>query len=211
MRDEKATTYAASFSVAADFGLRVRQAAQSRQIGRAQRVACLGDGAAWIWELVRVNFPGSIEILDCFHACEHVTELAGLVYPDAGSAHNFAIRWKSLLYDSELDEMFADVYQVVGQTASKDILREMECFRSNRPRMDYKRFRAEGLFIGSGVIEAGCKRIVGQRLKNSAMHWTVPGAAAIVALRCASLSDGIWSQVWEAIRPEIRFFREVLV
>lgn len=203
VRNEKATTYAASFSVAADFGLLVRQAAQSRKISRAQRVVCLGDGAAWIWELARVNFPGAIEILDYFHACEHVTDLARLVYTDAGSANNFAIRWKSLLYDSELEAMLAEIDQVVGPTASKDIAREIEYFRSNRARMDYKRFRAEGLFIGSGVVEAGCKRIVGQRLKNSGMHWTVPGAAAIAALRCASLSDGTWNQVWDALLPEI--------
>jgi hypothetical protein len=62
--------------------------------------------------------------------------------------------------------------------------------------MRYDKFRKEGLFVGSGVIEAGCKSIIGQRLKQSGMHWTVSGANSILALRCI-LRSGRWEDFWE--------------
>src|SRR5258707_8983108 len=67
-------------------------------------------------------------------------------------------------------------------------------FENNAPRMRYHWFRQCGLFVGSGVVEASCKTIVGQRLKQSGMHWTVGGADAIIALRCREASS-----TWEAI------------
>ena len=70
-------------------------------------------------------------------------------------------------------------------------------FNTNIERMRYQRFRSQGLFVGSGVIEAGCKTIAGLRLKQSGMRWTVRGANAIIALRCCTLS-GRWEQFWEA-------------
>jgi hypothetical protein len=61
--------------------------------------------------------------------------------------------------------------------------------------MRYHWFRQCGLFVGSGVVEAGCKSVIGQRLKQSGMHWTVNGADAIIALRTAEASSQ-----WEATR-----------
>lgn len=69
-------------------------------------------------------------------------------------------------------------------------------FEKNKERMRYKAFRNQGLFIGSGVVEAGCRTVIGQRLKQSGMHWTVPGANNIIALRCCILSNG-WEDFWE--------------
>jgi len=70
-----------------------------------------------------------------------------------------------------------------------DLDRALGYFENNAPRMRYKWFRSRGLFTGSGVVEAGCKTIVGQRFKLSGMHWTVPGADAIIALRCREASS----------------------
>lgn len=201
IRHPDSTTYLGGILSADSFGPLVRQAAVSRQVACAARIVVLGDGAAWVWELARVNFPRAIEILDYYHACVHATELSKLVYADEGSAAHFAVRWKALLYDSQMDELFADVQTATNGEDSANITRELEYFRSNRARMDYQAFRQQGLFIGSGVVEAGCKRIVGQRMKNSGMHWTVPGADAIGALRCASLSNVIWEQLWDRLLP----------
>ena len=74
---------------------------------------------------------------------------------------------------------------------------EAEYFERNTERMRYPRFRAQGLFIGSGVVEAGCKTVVGARLKQSGMFWTVRGANAILALRCNRLS-GKFENYWES-------------
>jgi hypothetical protein len=74
--------------------------------------------------------------------------------------------------------------------------KEMRFFRKNASRMRYGEYRAQGLFVGSGVVEAGCKTVIGKRLKQSGMEWTVRGANAIIALRCCHLSGRI-EEFWE--------------
>ncbi len=81
-----------------------------------------------------------------------------------------------------------------------DTLRvELEFFRKNRLRMQYGLFRKCGLFVGSGVVEAGCKTVIGLRLKQSGMHWTVRGANAIISLR-RCLMNGQWEDYWASRR-----------
>jgi hypothetical protein len=75
-----------------------------------------------------------------------------------------------------------------------EVDKELGYFLNNAPRMRYHWFRSRGLFVGSGIVEAGCKSVIGQRLKQSGMHWTIPGADSIIALRCAEASSQ-----WEAI------------
>ena len=82
--------------------------------------------------------------------------------------------------------------------AGGDLRTEANYFEDNKERMRYPKFRKQGLFIGSGVIEAGCKTVLG-RLKQSGMFWTVRGANAIIALRCCQLS-GKFEDYWEARR-----------
>jgi hypothetical protein len=79
----------------------------------------------------------------------------------------------------------------------KTVKTETEYFRHNAKRMHYAEFRSRGLFVGSGVVEAGCRTVIGQRLKLSGMHWTVKGANAIIALRCCQMSDR-WEEFWES-------------
>ncbi len=197
VRVPQSTTYLASFVSSDEFGVLVRQAALARGMGRAKTVIYLGDGAAWVWEIARTCFPQAVQILDYYHASEHVVSLAKAVYEEAGAANNWAIRWQALLYDSELDILFADVRAAVGASPSEAVQRELDYLERNRPRMDYRRYRQAGWFIGSGVVEAGCKRVIGQRLKQSGMFWTEPGATAVVSLRCALLSAGGWECLWK--------------
>jgi hypothetical protein len=78
----------------------------------------------------------------------------------------------------------------------KSVLKEAEYFATNADRMRYPQFREKGLFVGSGVVEAGCKSVIGSRLKRSGMFWTVRGANAIIALRCCRI-DGRFEDYWE--------------
>jgi len=87
--------------------------------------------------------------------------------------------------------------RVRDSEAQEELEKERGYFRGNAERMRYAKFRSQGLFVGSGVVEAGCKIIFGQRLKLSGMHWTVRGANAIIALRCCQLS-GRWEEFWES-------------
>lgn len=196
IRDPQSTTYLASFEGSDAFGLRVRQAALQRGMAQASTVIYLGDGAAWVWEIARTCFPQAVPILDYFHASQHVVALAKALYADPGTANNWAIRWQSLLYDSELDTLLAEVRAVTGPTPSEAAQGEIDYLERNRSRMDYRRYRQAGWFIGSGVVEAGCKRVIGQRLKQSGMFWTESGATAVVSLRCALLSAGGWNYLW---------------
>lgn len=196
IRDPQSTTYLGSFVSSDEFGPRVRQAAWERGMAQAQQVIYLGDGAAWVWEIARTCFPQATQILDYYHASEHVVALAKAVYPDAGTAQNWALRWQSLVYDSELDLALAEARQVAGPTPSEQAQTELDYLERNRRRMDYRHYRQQGWFIGSGVVEAGCKRVIGQRLKQSGMFWTEPGATAVASLRCALLSAGGWDYLW---------------
>lgn len=196
IRDPQSTTYLGSFVGSNEFGVRVRQAALHRGMAQARTVIYLGDGAAWVWEIARTCFPQAVPILDYFHASQHVVALAKAVYADPGTANNWAIRWQSLLYDSQLDTLLAEARLASGAPLSELAQAELDYLERNRTRMDYSRYRQEGWFIGSGVVEAGCKRVIGQRLKQSGMFWTESGATAVASLRCALLSAGGWDYLW---------------
>lgn len=196
IRDPQSTTYLASFVSSDQFGRRVRRAALARGFNQAGQGIFLGDGAAWVWEIARTCFPQAVPILDYYHASEHVVALAKAVYPDAGTAQNWAVRWRSLLYDSELDVLLAEARAAADPAPAEAVQRELDYLERNRARMDYRHYRAQGWFIGSGVVEAGCKRVIGQRLKQSGMFWREEGATAVASLRCALLSAGGWNYLW---------------
>jgi hypothetical protein len=195
LRDPESTTYLASFVSSDQFGGQALLAARQRDMAQASQVIYLGDGAAWVWEIARTCFPQAVQILDYYHASEHIVTLAKALYADPGTAQNWAVRWQSLLYDSQLDDIFTDVRTVTTPPA-EEVQRELDYLERNRTRMDYLRYRKQGWFIGSGVVEAGCKRVIGQRLKQSGMFWTEAGATAVLSLRCALLSTGGWNHLW---------------
>lgn len=200
VRDEDSTTYVGAIETAECFGTRLYAEAVRRGIARAEKVILLGDGAKWIWGIAEEHFPGATQIVDLYHAREHLTKVAQLLY---GAKSKKAQPW-SAARRAELDE--GDVEAVLAAMSAlqprdpesrKEVQREIEYFRGNAERMRYAKFRGEGLFVGSGVVEAGCKTIFGQRLKLSGMRWTVRGANAIIALRCCQLSAR-WEEFWES-------------
>lgn len=196
LRDPQSTTYLGSFDSSDQFGPQTLWAARQRGLAQAGHVIYLGDGAAWVWEIARTCFPQAAQILDYYHASEHVAALAKAIYADPGTAQNWAIRWQSLLYDSELDQLFSEVRAASPTLPTDDVQRELDYLERNRTRMNYRLYRERGWFIGSGVVEAGCKRVIGQRLKQSGMFWTESGATAVLSLRCALLSVGGWDYLW---------------
>ena len=196
LRDSHSTTYLASFACSDEFGPLARKAALQRGMAQASQIIYLGDGAAWVWEIARTCFGSAIQILDYYHASQHVAALAQAVYADQGAAQNWAVRWQALLYDSELDSVLAEARAAAGSVLSGEAQGHIEYLENNRARMDYRRYRTHGWFIGSGVVEAGCKHVIGQRLKQSGMFWTQTGACAVLTLRCALLSAGGWNHLW---------------
>jgi hypothetical protein len=160
----------------------------------------LGDGAEWIWNLASQHFPGAIQIVDLFHARQHLWELAHKLYPNDERAQK---RWilvqQNRLDNGKIEKLVLALRSIptANPEVAEKLRTETEYFQTNAERMRYPKFRGQHLFVGSGVIEAGCKTVIGSRLKRSGMFWTVRGANAILALRCCQI-NGRFETYWEA-------------
>jgi hypothetical protein len=191
IRKEESTSYVGSFEGAAEFGLLLRQEARRRGLGRALKVVFIGDGAAWVWELARVNFPGAILILDFYHALQHVHGLIEALWgKDSPEGQKASKRWRNwLLKDKSHQIVNQAKEQLASALDTEHAQSQIGYLENNLARMSYGVFRKAGYFIGSGVIEAGCKTVVGKRMKCSGMFWSQEGGQGILDLRCAFLSN----------------------
>jgi hypothetical protein len=200
VRDPASSSYLATFAPAADFGILMAAEARRRGAGHIRQFTVLGDGAAWIWNLATAHFPEATQIVDLYHAREHVHELANLA---ARLLAGHRDEWLAARL-AELDA--GDITALIAAGRSLRFLgslaadrdKALHYFETNACRMRYARYRSLGLFVGSGTVEAGCKAVIGQRLKLSGMRWTEQGATGILTLRCHQASDR-WDQVW--LRP----------
>jgi len=202
VRDHAATTYVGSFESAPDFGTRIRDEGRRRGLGQAAKVVFIGDGAAWIWELARVNFPAAILILDLYHALERVHELAaGLYGKDSVWAKRMVSNWAAMLKNDQINEVIAAArrrLQDLQLPPDDPLEKQIAFFEHHQDKMRYKTYRDQGLFYGSGVIEGGCKCVIGQRLKESGMFWTESGATSVLNLRLA-LKSNRWDECWNRL------------
>lgn len=205
VRDEDSTTYTGAIETADQFGLRMYTEAWRRGWSRAKKKVVIGDGAIWIWNLADQHFPGAIQIVDLYHAREHLWELSAKLYPDDEQGRK---RWMTLclnqLDDGKIETIVKALRQInpLNADLAKIVSNEADYFERNAHRMRYPAFRAQGLFVGSGVIEAGCRTVIGQRLKRSGMFWSVRGANALIALRCCRLSAR-FDDYWESRSPVV--------
>jgi len=203
MRDPGSTTYTGAIETAEAFGRRIYVEAWKRGWSRAEKKVVMGDGAEWIWNLAAQHFPGAIQIVDLFHARQHLWELARRLHPNDEASQKAWIK----IHQRRLDKGKIEKLVVALRSTDSEnpevadkIRTEAEYFERNAERMRYPAFRRQHLFVGSGVIEAGCKTVIGSRLKQSGMFWTVRGANAIIALRCCQLNNR-FEDYWEARRP----------
>ena len=203
IRDPDSTTYTGAIESAEEFGKRLYVEAWKRGWSRAAKKVVIGDGAEWIWNLADQHFPGAIQIVDLYHAREHLWELARKLYPHGQAAQKawMKIHQKRLLDKGKIEKLVEALRSI--QTSHAEVAETIRLaaayFESNAPRMRYPKFRRQHLFVGSGVIEAGCKTVIGSRLKRSGMFWTVRGANAIMALRCCHFNRR-FEDYWDARR-----------
>ena len=197
VRDRDSASYIATFEPASVFGDLVKAEGIRRGADHVRQLTILGDGAPWIWNIATGKFPEATQIVDLFHAREHLNSLArSLEFMLLDRKDEWlAARLEDLDY-GDIDGIEAAVRKYPLEGIKKDeVEKELGYFLNNAPRMRYKWFRSRGLFVGSGVVESGCKAVIGQRLKLSGMRWTVAGADAIATLRCQQASrpeDRIW-------------------
>ena len=198
-RDYGSTSYLADIVPAEQFGALLRADAIRAGLAKAKVVVFLGDGAVWIWRLARINFPGAICILDYYHACEHLNLLAQALYGEGSAlAKKQYRRWRKALLKDKIAQVIEEAQAALPTRAASRKLAQSQIgyLQRNRSRMLYQTYRQAGYFIGSGVVEAACKTVVGQRLKNSGMLWSRKGASQLLTVRCALLS-GWFGDFWK--------------
>ena len=147
----------------------------------------LGDGAVWIWNLVTQYYPNAKQIIDWYHAEEHLEIVATAAFPDLSQRTTWLEEATQALWDGQVEDVIA-VCQALALTcvqASQAVI----YFTNNMERMRYDRFRTAGYMIGSGTIESGCKQVVSQRLKLPGAQWLVSGAVQTAKARAAWLSE----------------------
>jgi hypothetical protein len=196
----KQQTYTAYLGGPEEFGQLLSAEAERRGYDCAQKRASVGDGAKWIWNLTGLCFPTSWEIVDWYHAMDHLWQVSGLLYGEGTASGK---RWVKRRED---DLWLGRVHSVIeaidaltpglSAEAQEEVQSEAGYFRNNARRMHYQEFREEGYPLGSGTVESGCKNLVTKRMKGPGMRWSRTGAQNMLALRAEYLSHR-WDEAWQ--------------
>ena len=139
----------------------------------------LGDGSTWIWNTATELFPQATQILDRFHAKEHLGEVGKVIYGDSPEGKAWIDVRCEELDEGHLQSLVHALRSYIGQ--HKEARECIQYIWRNRRRMRYPQFEKQGFRTSTGVVESGCKVVVGTRLKRAGMHWTVKGANAVWA------------------------------
>jgi hypothetical protein len=203
VRDKGSVTYSAAIESAqmsdtqqtlSEFALRVQRESKRRSFEQADRQIVLGDGAPWIWKIAGELFPNAIQILDRFHAKEHLSEVCKIIW---GPESQIGKEWLSERHaELDLGQTKKIIAALLRHNQFPEVKRCVKYLKENQRRMRYDEFHKQQICTSSGVLEAGCKLAIGTRLKRAGMHWTVRGSNAIIALRCCKLSAR-FEDFWE--------------
>jgi hypothetical protein len=163
-----------------------------------KHTVCIADGARDLWVFFRKKFPDAIHVVDFFHVCEHLSKLSDLLFKDEAAAKTWYKKHRTILKEDANGA--SKVIRAVRYRRSKikenpEIEAELKYLQRNRKRMNYFELRQNNLPIGSGVVEAACKNLIGARLKKSGMRWTIDGGQTVLTLRSLVLSNR-WEHFW---------------
>ena len=197
VRDAHSTTYTSSFAPIDEFGPQLRREALRRGMGAARQTVLLIDGANGLENMGLKCFAGATQIVDFFHAMEHAGEVVSALLGPTHPEHKKRRRhWAKRLLKDGVEALIAAARKEGSGTAAEPAVEQaLGYFVRNVERMQYGTFRSKGYFIGSGVVEAGCKAVIGARCKQSGMRWSVAGADNVLALRCihhSGRTDEYW-------------------
>ena len=194
--------YVARRTAKGGFGQLLYALAQQSGLSRAKQVVVLGDGAPWIWKLVAEHFPGAVQIVDLYHAQQHVWDVAHAVFgPSSQQACTWANQTCTPLVHGQIEELvaalgkFPSIAPAPGESRSVPD-KAVDYFITNAERMRYPSFRAQGMHVGSGEASAACKTVVDTRAKRAGMRWTPEGLDALLPLRTAQLNHS-YDEFWE--------------
>lgn len=197
----KTSVYEALLGNSKDFTRRFEQKLDAyRCLG--QRLIFITDGALWIKNWITDAYPGATQILDWYHACEHLCEFGREYFSDEDEKNKWLEEQKTLLYESKTTEVINNIISLNTTKASVENSKNnlLQYYQTNKDRMDYKKYRAMGAgLIGSGPIESAHRTVIQKRMKLSGQRWTKKGAQNMLNLRCVRLS-GKWDKVIKLIR-----------
>jgi hypothetical protein len=187
---DKIVSYMGTTRKIEDFGPMLYQHCVDNGLHDVDAVVFLGDGAKWVWGIQNTYFPYALVGLDLYHSTERVNSMVDLIQfkgrSSAKSKQAFNDECIELLHCGKIQDLLEMFETMPLKKGNENKLESaMGYFRSNMERMNYGTFSACGIFVGSGVIEAGCKVIVGNRMKNAGMHWSKDHADKMINLRCA--------------------------
>ena len=171
------------------FGQKMWTESKRRCWHNAVDTQVVGDGAVWIWNLVSRYYPNAVQIVDWYHAEEHLETVAAAAFADPQERSRWLEDVTQSLWEGQV-ELVINACQVLASSCS-EAHKAANYFYTNAERMRYDRFRSAGFMIGSGSVESACKQIVTQRLKLPGAQWIVPGAVQTAKARAAWLS-GHW-------------------
>jgi hypothetical protein len=205
IRDPDSTSYIGTFEGCRAAGILLHQEAHRRGYGTAQQVVCIGDGAPWVWENMRLSFPAAQQILDFYHASEHLGHLSAALYGSGNpEAKERQTQWCYQLKHSDSSDIIKQARDelkarqpLLTEAQCEDAQREIAYLQTHAERTRYGDYRAKGWFIGSGVVEAGCKTVVGRRLKQSGMFWSQRGGENLLQIRCLIMGQH-FEAAWNA-------------
>lgn len=200
--EEHGRSTIATMSRAEKFGELLYLEAFRRGIHHSDRVVFVADGAAWIWNLAAHHFPGCVEIVDWYHATQHLWEVANAWYPNNKSrADAWVKKNKARLIEDGVSRVISSMKQwkPIDEDGQKVKRENLHYFTTNAARMLYSTFRSSGYNIGSGSVESACKQYGHGRLKQAGMRWRLNGIEAVAHLRSALL-NGRTDNIIEAAR-----------
>lgn len=184
-RLSESTTYVATLDRRAKFEKDAR-AEFDRRFGRMPKLMVyISDGGRWTHTVRRNEFPFAVEILDIYHAVEHLKPLLlGLGFREGTERYRRLHKyWTERIKAGKVGSILKSIRDGKHGKLTKAATREYKYFLGNKDRMKYDEYRANGWFYGSGAMESGCKCVVGQRFKQSGMIWSLKGSKALLSLR----------------------------
>ena len=197
--------YVGTLDDARRFGERLYRHAERWDVEHVPRVVVMGDGAPWIWHLAEMHFPDAVEIVDFYHAAEHLWEVGEALWGDRQTSvrtRSWVRRYRRYLRDGRVDLVIGAIDRsrhqqdaVLSAERRATVRLNRAYFERNAWRMRYSRFRQMGLPIGTGAVEGACKHVVRSRFKRAGMRWSDPGLRSMLALRLLRLNDR-WEQLW---------------
>jgi hypothetical protein len=193
------SSYLGVLGSADGFGRMLWAEAVRRGVPQAHDSIVIGDGAHWIWDLAQEHFGSSWQVVDWYHAKEHLHRVADLAFGEGSpTGHQWVKSQRTPLYQGQVWHVASRIRELADEypSATKALQTEASYFETNKRRMQYLEVRDAGLPIGSGMVESGCKQF-GARFGGAGMRWSRIGVDRLIPIRAAILS-GRFDEVWNA-------------